>query len=79
MSVPLTPSDHWNAHQYLKFDDQRARSAVDLGCGPGNSTQLLIDRFPDAAVVGLDSSPDMLQQEYKRLPLCAFIQADLAT
>jgi trans-aconitate 2-methyltransferase len=37
-----------------------ARSAIDLGCGPGNSTEVLAARFPNAAVRGLDSSPDMI-------------------
>jgi trans-aconitate 2-methyltransferase len=84
----------WNARQYLKFEDERtrpprdllaqvplreARIAVDLGCGPGNSTELLVDRYPDARVIGLDSSKDMLRQARKRLPRCAFIEADLAT
>jgi trans-aconitate 2-methyltransferase len=84
----------WNAHQYLKFEDDRTRPArdllaqvplvqpriaVDLGCGPGNSTELLIDRFPDARVIGLDSSKDMLRQARERLPRCTFIEADLET
>jgi trans-aconitate 2-methyltransferase len=84
----------WNARQYLRFEDERtrpsrdllarvpltrARSVIDLGCGPGNSTELLADRYPDAEIVGLDSSPDMLRQARERLPKCTFTQADLAT
>jgi trans-aconitate 2-methyltransferase len=84
----------WNARQYLKFEDDRTRPArdllaqvpleqpriaVDLGCGPGNSTELLIDRFPDARAIGLDSSKDMLRQARERLPRCTFIEADLKT
>jgi trans-aconitate 2-methyltransferase len=84
----------WNAGQYLKFEDERtrpprdllaqvplrsARRVVDLGCGPGNSTELLVARFPEAEVIGLDSSPAMLQQARERLPRGTFVQADLAT
>ena len=85
--------DDWNARQYLKFEDERTRPvrdllaqvplervrrAVDLGCGPGNSTELLLARFPQAEVVGLDSSPDMLRQARERLPRCQFIETDIA-
>jgi trans-aconitate 2-methyltransferase len=67
---------HWNPTQYLRFANERTqaaidllariavdapRSAIDLGCGPGNSTALLHQRWPDADIVGLDSSPDMLE------------------
>jgi trans-aconitate 2-methyltransferase len=86
--------EDWSARQYLKFEDertrpprdllarvplQRPRLAVDLGCGPGNSTELLIERFPQSDIVGLDSSPDMLRKARERLSQCKFIEADIAT
>src|ERR1044071_9790790 len=82
----------WSAGQYLKFEDERtrpardllarvplasARKVADLGCGPGNSTELLLKRFPDAEVVGVDSSPTLLAAARKRLPQCRFIEADI--
>lgn len=93
MSAQPTSLNDWNAGQYLKFEDERTRPprdllaqvplrqvrmAVDLGCGPGNSTELLVERYPDATVMGLDSSKDMLRQARERLPQCVFIEADLA-
>lgn len=78
----------WSAKQYTAFEDERtrpvkdllsavpaveARSVVDLGCGPGNSTEVLAARFPNAAVQGIDSSSDMISAARKRLPQAQFI------
>lgn len=83
----------WDAGQYLKFADERTRpaadllarvpltapaSAVDLGCGPGNSTALLAARFSDAAITGLDSSPAMLEEARRAVPGVAFTEANIA-
>ncbi len=65
----------WDATQYLRYDDERARPfldllgqvgaerprrVVDLGCGPGNLTALLGQRWPQAEVTGVDNSPEMV-------------------
>lgn len=83
----------WSAKQYTAFEDERTRpvrdllaavpgqaasAAVDLGCGPGNSTELLLRRFPGAEVTGLDSSPDMIAAAQARLPQLRFQVADIA-
>lgn len=61
----------WNPSLYLHFAAERSRPAVellarvplenikyvaDLGCGPGNSTALLHQRWPAARITGIDSS-----------------------
>lgn len=89
----MEPVNQWSARQYLKFEDERTRPArdllaqvplteirraIDLGCGPGNSTELLVERYPGAIVSGIDSSADMLLQARRRLPQCSFIEGDLA-
>lgn len=73
----------WSATQYLKFEDHRTRPVLDLlnavfatdvhhvmdiGCGPGNSTEVLAQRFPGARVGGLDSEADMIAAARLRLP-----------
>src|ERR1700728_1027775 len=82
----------WSAAQYTAFEDERtrpvrdllagvpaleARSAVDLGCGPGNSTQVLAGRFPNARIAGIDSSQDMIAAARKRLPAVDFEVAEI--
>ena len=82
----------WSAAQYVKFEEERIRpvrdlvariplanvsSAADLGCGPGNSTEVLRERFPHADIVGVNSSSDMIDAARKRLPGIAFEVADI--
>jgi trans-aconitate 2-methyltransferase len=50
-----------------------------FGCGPGNSTALLVARFPDAKIVGIDSSPAMIAEARKTLPHAQFQEADAST
>ncbi|ALN74382.1 trans-aconitate 2-methyltransferase [Aureimonas sp. AU20] len=50
---------------------------ADLGCGPGNSTELLFERFPQAEITGFDTSEAMLTQARRRLPTCRFEQGDI--
>lgn len=72
----------WDPSQYLKFGDERtrpcrdlaarialadARRIIDLGCGPGNSTQVLAARWPGAEIAALDSSPEMIAAARKTL------------
>lgn len=51
----------------------------DLGCGPGNSTKVLLDAFPSAHISGIDSSPAMLSKARTALPDVPFHLGDLAT
>lgn len=84
----------WNPALYTRFEDERTRPAAellarvplgsprlvyDLGCGQGNSTALIAARFPDAEIIGLDTSPAMLESARQRLPDRAFALADVAT
>jgi len=65
----------WDPQQYVRYSSERGRpffdlisqigaaspaSVVDLGCGPGSLTATLAERWPDASVVGMDSSPEMI-------------------
>lgn len=61
----------------------RTLHIVDLGCGPANSTELLVERFsgPDAQadVLGIDNSEAMLEAARKQLPRARFEAADIAS
>ena len=82
----------WDPDRYLTYADERGRpfvelmarvgaeapaSVVDLGCGPGNLTSLLRERWPDADISGLDSSPEMIEQARSAEPSITFEVADL--
>jgi trans-aconitate 2-methyltransferase len=87
----------WNPDQYLKYSNERIRPALDLlaridaeapktvldlGCGAGNVTALLAQRWPDARIVGVDNSTEMLAKARASTagnPLREWIDADLAT
>lgn len=84
----------WDAQQYLRHADARTRPAgellarvaapdpglvVDIGCGPGNSTALLADRWPEATVIGVDASAEMVAHARRAHPGVEFIQHDLMT
>ena len=81
----------WNAAQYLKFKAERTQPALDLarrlsllspdtvldiGCGPGNSTAVLKDLFPNADITGIDKSEAMLQEARASYPELTFLQCD---
>lgn len=83
----------WNPHQYLRFADHRQRPAADLlnrvdwidpplvcdlGCGPGNLLPLLRRRWPHSRLVGVDSSPEMLDQARAAHPDGEWVRADIA-
>ena len=84
----------WEATRYLNFASERTRPAsellarvplanpsriVDLGCGPGNSTSLIATRYPDAQLLGNDTSESMLEQARKALPGVEFEIGDVTT
>ncbi len=84
----------WDPDRYLTYADERGRpfvdllarveardpaQVVDLGCGPGNLTRLLAERWPAAQVSGVDSSAEMVAtaRETARAATLSFEQADL--
>jgi trans-aconitate 2-methyltransferase len=83
---------HWNPKQYLKFSDHRLRPALelleriplespkvifDLGCGTGNVTRIIAERWNSARVYGLDSSKEMLQRAQAEPGEVHWLEADI--
>jgi len=83
----------WSSSQYLKFERERTQPAVDLagrieldspkriidiGCGPGNSTQVLAEKYPDAYILGVDNSANMLEAARKNCPDLEFMLCDVS-
>ena len=84
----------WSPSTYLAFADERTRPAgdllarvpsenpvrvADLGCGPGNSTALLVQRWPRTKIEGIDSSPQMIEAAKQSGVAADFALADLAS
>jgi trans-aconitate 2-methyltransferase len=85
----------WDPGQYLRYAGERARPffdlltrvgagepgyVADLGCGPGNLTAVLADRWPAAEIVGVDSSPEMIaaaREEARNRDRLSFALADI--
>ncbi|MEZ4713439.1 MAG: methyltransferase domain-containing protein [Caldilineaceae bacterium] len=82
----------WDPNQYLKFADHRLRPALelleripvqaprviyDIGCGTGQITRLIAERWPDATVYGLDNSPDMLAKAGAEPSAIQWVEADI--
>ncbi len=82
----------WNSELYLKFKRERTQPSIDLansvrmyaparicdiGCGPGNSTAVLRSVFPTADIVGIDSSPNMIERAKSEHPELEFMQCDV--
>jgi trans-aconitate 2-methyltransferase len=82
----------WNPNQYLEFKNERTqpsidlvnrievdrppKSIVDIGCGPGNSSQVLLARWPEAKLTGVDNSPTMIEKAKRDYPRQKWILAD---
>jgi trans-aconitate 2-methyltransferase len=89
----ISSVSNWQPELYVRFEAYRTRAArdllahipfddveyaVDLGCGPGNSTVLLAERWPKARIVGVDNSSSMLDRASRTYPQFKWTKADIA-
>jgi trans-aconitate 2-methyltransferase len=58
---------------------QDAKRIIDLGCGPGNSTAELAERWPDAEISGLDNSAAMIEVARREQPHRRWIFDDISS
>ncbi|MDA1264789.1 MAG: methyltransferase domain-containing protein, partial [Planctomycetota bacterium] len=87
-------SSTWDPSQYERFAEPRLRPGlellaripveaprrvVDLGCGTGNLTAALAARWPEAEVVGVDHSAEMLERAGEVAPAVRFEEGDAET
>ena len=82
----------WNPDLYLKYKDERTQPSIDLiskinidfepksildvGCGPGNSSNALLKRWPHAMLTGIDSSVSMIEKAKGTYPASSWVVAD---
>ncbi len=84
--------NEWNPASYLKYENERTQPAydlvsridiaspahiIDIGCGPGNSTRVLREKWPHAQITGLDSSKEMIEKAQQAYPQETWILADV--
>jgi len=75
----------WDSEKYLKFEKERTQPAIDLvrriegrnvssvldvGCGPGNSSVVIKNIFPNADILGIDFSADMIERATEKAKIC---------
>jgi trans-aconitate 2-methyltransferase len=92
MEDAVSERHSWDPEHYLTYADERGRpfvelvqrigaqdprAVVDLGCGPGNLTNLLAERWPSASVTGLDLSAEMIAAARATSSAVAYEMVDL--
>ena len=91
----MNKQNDWNPEHYLKFMHERTQPSVDLvnkinieyspkniidiGCGPGNSSQVLLKRWPESNLVGIDNSPAMIEKAKRDYSKQEWVLSDAAS
>ncbi|MFA6009825.1 MAG: methyltransferase domain-containing protein [Desulfobacteraceae bacterium] len=84
----------WQPDLYLQFKSERTQPSIDLvsrinqvepkriidiGCGPGNSTQILAQKWPKSKIVGIDSSASMIEKAKQDYPNQEWVIANVSS